>query len=123
MQVADVQGNLVHLLATREDMRMLELVLRAGLGTDPILRRTTDEETKILHGKISSLVQHMDSGEVEFSLSRDEFLNMSIIVGAVNTMDPEIYYEDMLDEFPSDNDLDGFTQRLEGLYDQAFSIG
>lgn len=117
------QGDIATLSGSQAELRMLEIALRAGKGTDPILRRTTDEETDALHNKIVTLIERMDGDTIEFPLSKSEFLNMSVIVGVVNTMDPEIYYRDMMEEFPPDDDLDDFAQHLEGLYDRAFGVG
>ncbi len=64
----------------------------------------------------------MEGDTITFSISQQEFMNMSAIIEAVNTMDPEIYYPDMVDEFPSDDDLDGFTQHVSDVYDRAFAI-
>ena len=76
---------------------------------------------KNIHLIVSSLLDRMKEDTITFSISQQELMSMSSIIEAINTMDSEIYYPDMADEFPSDDDLDGFTQHISDIYDQAIS--
>lgn len=122
MQMTNLEDGIITLEASRSEMEMLEVVMRAGKDTDPVFRHASDEENERLHQTVSSLLDRMNGDTIGFSISQQEFMNMSSIIEAVNTMDPEIYYPDMADEFPSDDDLDGFTQHVSDVYDRAFSI-
>ncbi len=120
MQIANMQNKAITLSLSHEEMQILEIALRAGKVTDPIIRQTSDDESAEAHQKIAALLRQMKGNEILLSLSKQDLLNIHSIVEAVNTMDPEIYYADMLEEFPSDDDLDGFTQRMSEISDQAF---
>lgn len=113
-------GNLVTLEASRGGVRLLEMAMRAGTHTDPTFRFSSDEATAALQQKMSHILSQANGHTAEFSLSEREFLDLSNVLCTVNMMDPEIYYPDMIDEFPSDCELDDFTGRVREVYARAF---
>ncbi len=123
MQVINLQGDIITLSTARKEMQLLEVSMRAGKDTDPVFRHAADEATSALQQKMASILANMQGDSVEFSLSQREFMHISNIIEAVNTMDPEIYYPDMADEIPSDDELDEFTKHVSEIYDQAFKVG
>ncbi|WP_417517734.1 hypothetical protein [Marinobacter sp.] len=121
MQSINLKGGTITLETSHKELEMLEVIIRAGHNTDPVFRHASDEENKNLHLMVSSLLDRVKEDTITFSMSQQELMSMSSIIEAVNTMDSEIYYPDMIDEFPSDDDLDRFTQHVSDIYDQAFS--
>lgn len=120
MDITEIHDNSLILEASREDLRILEIALRAGKTVDHSIRHAFDDETDQLNRLVKSVSAQMSGDTVAVTLSQRQFLNMSAIVGAVNTMDPEIFFPDMADEFPSDDDLDAFSRHIEDLYDTTF---
>ncbi|QSR22096.1 hypothetical protein [Hyphomonas sp. KY3] len=121
MDITELHDNRLIVEASREDLRILEIALRAGKVVDQSLRHAFDDETDKLHRMVELGLSDMHGKAVALALSQRQLLNMSSIVGAVNTMDPELFFPSMTDEFPSDDDLDTFSRHIEDLYDKAFN--
>lgn len=122
MKLAGKQQGSIRLVFKKKEMQQLEIILYAGLRTDPVIRNTTNEEVDALHGKISSILKQMAGDTVEFSFSLDELIKASLITEAVNVMDTNTYYPDLRDRFPSDKELDEFTSNIGEIYDQVFPV-
>lgn len=120
IQMVGLEGEVITLKASREDVRIMEITMRAGCSTDPIFRLASDEATAALQQKMFSVLNGMEGDQTEFCLTQREFLDVSSILAAVNTMDSELYYPDMVSEFPPDDVVEALTQHIHGVYAQAF---
>lgn len=120
MDITDLQDGRLTVKASRYEVRILEVSIRAGIETDPHIRNVSDERTAALQKKMVSILSELSGDTVTLSFSRQEFLEILCIVEGVNYSGLEVYFPAIAHEFPPEDDLDRFARHIEDLYSRAF---
>lgn len=109
-----------HLVLSYEELKLLDTVLKAGIITGPVIRNVPQDTTEDLSTIIANIRESASTEHTYVELTKNDIWHLDMITSAVNTLDIELYYDNLEEPLPSDEALNKFALNIEKICAQVF---